>query len=505
MKKFFLTIILIFATATNVFAAKIPDNIKSLVRKDFAKADFRFDGMIILPDGMLYLPLYPALIKTPDKLEIKSTIPENKSLKDEPDVVVFNNDFALLKILTDSKGRKTVLNIQKPPIEVKTGLLPQDLLVPTGLIIPDNIKGIIGNLQIPTTLDAGLRVKAEPFSEYTATKNTSKTTKNLISKIPQLQNKTIYIATCYSKNIQVVQEESSKPQYALAQRATPVDMKLTPDDQFLLVTTYGKTFVDVISLADERFIKQIDLTTKAQEIVIDKINNKAYVSSADTASIYIIDISTMTLKQKIKVKGMCEKLYLSDDATKLFYTDKKTNDVWVIELDNGFVIKDIGSFPNVSRIVFTQGKIYITSRTKNRLAIVDYATMSLIKEIPVEVKPIDMLVYKNNLYVLGAQNNVLQVVNTVNDEITDTIFLNTNGFSTKIYQIKNTNVAIVTDIKMDKYSVLDLDKKLILKTNLLEIPVSTVAVVNKVRKINEGINEGVKQKGKNENRKPAKK
>lgn len=509
MRKFFLTIILIFATATNVFAAKIPDNVKSLVRKDFAKADFRFDGLIILPDGMLYLPLYPALIKTPDKLEIKSTIPENKALKDEPDVIIFNNDFVLLKILSDSKGRKTVLNMAKPPTEVKTGLLPQDLLVPTGLIIPDNIKGIIGNLQISTALDAGLRVKSEPFLEYTALKNTTQTTKNLVSKVPQLENKTIYIATCYSKNIQVVQDESSKPQYALAQRATPIDMKLTPDDQFLLVTTYGKTFVDVISLADEKFIKQIDLTTPAQEIVIDKIGNKAYVSSANDSSIYIIDLTTMALKQKLKVKGMCEKLYLSEDATKLFYTDRKTNDTWVIELDNGFVIKDIGSFPNVSKIVLTQGKVYITSRTKNRLAIVDYATMSLIKEVPVEVKPIDMLVYKDKLFVLGAQNNVVQVINTANDEITDMIALNTKGFSTKIYHIKNTNIAIITDIKMDKYSVLDLDKKLVLKTNILEIPVSTVAVVNKVKKINEGVNGvvkvGIKQRGKSGNRKPAKK
>lgn len=486
MKKLILTILLIFATATNVFAAKIPDSVKSMVRKDFPKTEFRFDGLIILPDGMLYLPLYPALVKNPEKLEIKSTIPENKTLKDEPDVVVFNSDFALLKVLTDAKGRKTVLNMAKPPLEVKTGLLPQDLLVPTGLIIPDNIKGIIGNLQITTALDAGLRVKAEPFLEYASIKTTTQTTKNLVSKVAQLDNKTIYIATCYSKNIQVVQDESSKPQYALAQRATPIDIKLTPDEQFLLVTTYGKSFVDVISLADEKFIKQIDLTTPAQEIAIDKINNKAYVSSSDDSSLYIIDLTTMTLKQKLKVKGMCEKLSLSDDATKLFYTDRKTNDVWVVELDNGFVIKDIGSFPNVSKIAFTQGKIYITSRTKNRLAVVDYATLSLIKELKVEIKPVDMLVYKDKLFVLGAQNNTVQVINTVNDELTDTINLNTKGFSTKIYQVKGTNVAIVTDIKMNKYSVLDLDKKLILKTNLLEIPVSTVAITNKVKKINGG-------------------
>lgn len=483
MKKIILILILIFATATTVFAAKIPDNIKNIVKKDFAKADFRFDGLVTMPDGTLYLPLYPALVKKPEVLEVKSTVPANKKLVDEPEVIIFNNDFVLLKILIDQKGRKTVLNVKDPPVEVRTGLLPQDMLVPTGLIIPDNIKGIIGNLQIPTALDAGLRVQSEPILENKIIK-TTQATKDLVAKVPQLTNKTLYIATCYSKNIQVVQGESKAPEYALAQKAIPIDIEATPDDKFLLVSVYSKTFVDVISLADEKVIKQIDLTTPAEKIVIDKISNKAYVSSSDASSIYIIDLNTMVLKQRIKIKGACEKLSLSEDGSKLFYVDRKTNDVWVIELNNQFVIKNIGNFPNVSKIEFAQGKIYITSRTKNRLAIVDYATLGLIKEVEIEAKPIDMLVYKDNLYILSAQNNTVQVLNTITDEFTDTIKLNTAGFSTKIYRIKNTNIAIVTDTKTNKYSVLDLDKKLVIKTNILEIPVSEIVVVPKVRKIN---------------------
>lgn len=483
MKKILLILILMITTATGAFAQKIPDNVKAFIKKDFTKVDFRFDGLITLPDGTLYLPLYPALVKKPPVIEIKTTVPANKNLSDEPDIIVLNNDFAFLKVITDQKGRKTVLNLKEPPIEVRTGLLPQEMLVPTGLIIPDNIKGIIGNLQIPTALDAGLRINSEPFLEKKTIK-TYKTSKNIVDKISQLQNKTMYIATCYSKNIQVVQGESNNPEYALAQKSIPIDIKATPDDKFLLVTSFSKTYVDVISLADERVIRQIDLTTQGGEIVVDKSRYKAYVASPDDSSIYVIDLYTMTLKQKIKIKGMCERLYLSDDATKLFYADKKKNDVWVIELNNQFTMKNIGNFPNVSKIAFAQGKIYLVSRTKNKLAIIDYATLSLIKEIAVLPKPIDMLLYKDNLYILSAQNNYVQVLNTINDAITNTINLNTNGFSTKIYQLKNTNIALVMDTKIDKYSVIDLDKKEVLKTNFLEIPVSEIVVVPKVRKVN---------------------
>lgn len=482
MKKLIITLILILTTSTSAFAAKIPDNVKSLIKKDFAKADFRFDGLITMPDGTLYLPLFPALVKKPEKLLVASTIPANQTLAQEPDVVILNNDFALLKVLIDSKGRKTVLNIKDPPLEVKTGLLPQDLLVPSGLVIPDNIKGIMGNLQIGTAQDAGIRTEAEPFLENKTVK-TSKVEKNLVDKVVQLENKTMYIATCYSKNIQVVQGESSLPEYALSQTSIPIDMKATPDDKFLLVTSYGKTFVNVISLADERIIRQLDLTTQAEEIVVDKNKNIAYVSSSADSSIYIIDLYTMTLKQKIKVKGMCEKLSITEDGSKLFYVDGKTNDVWIIEPNNQFVIKNIGNFPNVSKIAYAQGKIYITSRTKNRLAVIDYVTLGLIKEIDVASKPIDMLVYKDNLYVLSAQSNVIQVLNTIDDEITQTIDLNTNGFSTQIYRIKNTDIALIMDTKANKYSVLDLDKNQVIKTNILDIPVSEIVVTPKIRKI----------------------
>lgn len=483
MKKLLLTLLILMVSTTGAWAAKVPDDIKSVVTKDFPKADFRFDGLITLPDGALYLPLYPALVKKPEKLEIKSTIPEGKTLKDEPEVVIFNNDFTLLKVLTDIKGRKTVINMKEPPVEVRTGLLPQDMLVPTGLVIPDNIKGIIGNLQISTALDAGLRITSESFLGKKTIKDT-KTGKNLVAKVPQLEGKTLYLATCYSKNIQVVQGENSIPEYALAQKTIPIDMKATPDDKFLLVSTFSKTFVDVISLADERVIKQLDLTTQAEEIVVDNVNNKAYISSTEASSIYIVDLNTMTLKQKLKVKGMCEKLALSDDGKKLFYANKKNGDVWVIELDNDFTIRNIGNFPNISKIAIANGKIYIISRTKNKLAIVDYVTSGLIKEFDIDPKPIDMLVYKKNLYILSAQSNVVQVLNTDTDDMTDKISLNTNGFSTKIYRIKNTNIALVMDTKVAKYSVLDLDKKQVIKTNILEVPVSNVVVVPTVRKIN---------------------
>ena len=252
----------------------------------------------------------------------------------------------------------------------------------------------------------------------------------------------------------------------------------------MIVTSYGSPTINIISLADEDIIKQIHLATKPDEILIDNEKKIAYVSSAEGSSIYVVNLESMTLSKQIKINGMCEKLTLSDDGSKIFYFDKKTHEIWAIELDNNYLLKDIGKFPNVSKIAFNNNKIYITSRTKNHLAIIDYDTNGLIAEIPICEKPVDMISHENSVYILGATDNVVQVIDTQIDKLTDSIYLNTKGFSTNIDKIENTNLAIVSDSRASIYCVLDLTNKRVVKASAIEVPIRTIVVTDKVKKLN---------------------
>ncbi|MFR1672819.1 MAG: hypothetical protein ACLSWI_07755, partial [Candidatus Gastranaerophilaceae bacterium] len=158
--------------------------------------------------------------------------------------------------------------------------------------------------------------------------------------------------------------------------------------------------------------------------------------------------------------------------------------IWAIELDNDYLLKEIGKFPNVSKIAFTNNKIYILSRTKNHLAIIDYDTIGLIAETEVCEKPIDAVTFHDKLYILGATDNVIEVLDTKTDLITDKIYLSTYGFSTKIYHIEGTNIALITDTKSSLYTIFDLGMKQVIKTVPLDIPVSSIVVTEKVKKIN---------------------
>lgn len=475
MRKFLLVLGLILLTCTSVFAAKIPEEVKSYIENSIPGTDIRFDGVIITPDNTVYLPLFPSLFSDIKSLKIKSTYPENMELSQKPDIVIFNNDFVLLKVLSDGEGRKTVLYLQNPPLQVRTGLLPQDMLVPSGLILPENIKGITGNLKIDTkSEDVIKQTSKESFEEFLAEEDVVQNQ----TLIPQLKGKILFVTTNYSKNIQVLEPAKNMPLYSLAQKSIPIDIEAVDNGKFLLVTSYERPFLDIISVPDSRFIKQIDLGSFPDKILVDYTANKAYITSPTASTIFVVDLKTMSLIQKIKINGYCENLLLSGD--KIFYTDKLKGDIWSIEIDKGYTLKNIGKFPNVSALAFADNNLYIASRTKSRVAVVDYSTLGLISEFTTVNKPVKMTIYKNILHILGAQNNVVQRINIANGKPLEPIELNTDGFTTGYNPILGTDLAVYVDVKKNLYSIVNLSTGKLLKTYSTTVPIKEVVVTDKV-------------------------
>lgn len=476
MKKILLFLLILFIAVTPSFATKMPEDVVEYIEKTVPGTDIRFDGVVILPEGTIYLPLYPSLFSDINKLKIKESIPAGQGLGQRPDLIIFNNDFVLLKVLSDGSGKKTILHMATPPLEVRTGLLPQDMLVPSGLIIPENLKGIIGNLNIDTKNEDVIKLNIkESFEEFLSDQNKIGTQ----TLIPQLKNKTIYITTNYSKNIQVLEPATTSPEYSLAQRSIPINIEPVNNGKFILVTSYERPYLDVVSVADSRFIKQIALGTNPEEIVIDESNNKAYISAPQASVIFVIDLKTMSMVQKIRVNGYCEKFLLADN--KIFYVDKMKGEIWAIEPDNKYALRSIGKFPNISALMYANNKLYIASRTKSRIAIVDYETMELEKEFTVPNKPVAMIINDDIIYVLSAQNNVIQMIDSKNGELINKIELSSGGFSSRFNRIRGTNLAVVADVKENKYHIIDLSKGTLIKTYQVNVPIKDVKISERIK------------------------
>ena len=97
-----LAVLLIYSvTSLSAFATKLPDKIVGTIKKELPKSSIRFDGLISMPDGTIYLPVLPSNPKRNDEGKVVSTYPSGKKLSQLPDVVLFDSNFALLKVIKE--------------------------------------------------------------------------------------------------------------------------------------------------------------------------------------------------------------------------------------------------------------------------------------------------------------------------------------------------------------------------------------------------------------------
>ena len=87
------------------------------------------------------------------------------------------------------------------------------------------------------------------------------------------------------------------------------------------------------------------------------------------------------------------------------------------------------------------------------------------------------MIKNNKLFVLSAATNSIDVVNPQTKLLEKTIPLKIAGFSTKFNPIKNSDMVIITNVMENKYVVFDLLKQKVLQINPIDIPITTLTVV----------------------------
>ena len=344
IKSLILSLLILFTVNMSVEASQLPKTVKSFLLSQKKVPTIRFDGVVTYNSDVMYLPIYPAYPVEVETLKIVKTYPENKTMDQLPEMVLFNNNFSLLKIV------KTVASIPNVPVEIKTGLLPQDIMVPHGLVLPDNLAGILGDVQIPLVGSA----KTSTFiTRKTAPLPTGKRVADTkIHNVPNaLKNKLFFVNNFQTSYLQVFSSTVTEPLYSLKTSGVMKDVKPVMNGRYLLAATSNKKNIDVIDVQNEYIAKNIDLTSLPTEIVVDDINKKAYVASISDESLSIIDLESMSMKEKIQLVGSPQRMSLSSDGTKLAYTDMKTSNVYILDLVNDYENKLITKFPNITKMI----------------------------------------------------------------------------------------------------------------------------------------------------------
>lgn len=472
LNKFLILLLICFGANSCAFATKLPDSVVKYVNQQVPNAAIRFDGLISFPDGTLYIPVLPSDVPKDAKGTVKSTIPAHKQLSQKPNLILFDTNLALLKVIKNDKGKPTVMNPDDMPFVVKTGVLPQDMLVPPGMIMPDDLKIILGDLKIPLASSAVNNfINEKPKSA--PVKAPAK-----LTVIPELNNKSILATTLDSNLINVIPTNTTGTKYTINSDSFPKFIQPVMDGRYLLIGGCGRTYLDVADLKLRVLAKKIELAYQPSEIVLALDKTKAYVATFDEQLIFLIDLKSMTVLEKIKIKGYPKNLALDENGQYLTYMDKATGDIYTLSIngekyDNKFIVKS----ENVSKLLPIGNIIYAISRTKNELQVIDNKIQDYIYTQPLQLKPVDMFLYKENIYVLTADNRI-QIFNIKNYDITKTIKLPTNGFSNNILQVRGSNLAIATNAADKKYFVVNLDTAEIVQTVPTDILINEARILS---------------------------
>lgn len=512
-KSLILILIIFCFNALCAQATQIPSQVRSFLVSQKKVPHIRFDSVVVYSDELMYLPVFPAYPEEVENLSIVKTYPENQSMSQFPDMVLFNNNFALLKVVKTGQNTLSVRNIPDLPVEIKTGILPQDMMVPRGLVFPDTLAGILGDVQIPLVGSAksATFVSTRKTAPLPTGKRVADTKKYNVPS--SLKNKLFFVNNFQTEYLQVFSSTVSEPLYSLKTSGVMKDIKPVLGGRYILAAIKDKKSIDVIDIANEYVVKHIDLTAIPSEIAVDDVNKKAYVASVKDESLSVIDLETMTMEEKIQLVGSPQKLSLSADGSKLAYLDMKTSSIYVLDLSDEYANKLISSYPNTTKLILGNNVLYAIARTQPKLRIIHFDLLqdnevvkskkqlkkekeqqkleekeddsytedimistdfmepvvdeliqnaktysTSIKDINVGQKPIDMYEKDGKIFVLCAGDNSVYAYDNSNGDVKSEK-LPVDGFSKAFTPVPNSNLAVITNMSDLKYVVYDMTKE----------------------------------------------
>lgn len=455
-----------FNIGLSALATELPARVVEYLKTEYPKATVRFDGLIELPDGTQYLPVLPLSyenIDTPQK--IVQTIPANLTLKSKPDLVLFANNLSLLKVIKNPDGTLTLLDSNEIPVQVKLGLLPQDLVVPEKLIIPRELKIILGDLKISVRGEDRYEIPVSANQKANSVSNIANKTNNKSPELKNLVNKTIYATSFQSNLVNIINPETGNVINAVKLTSVPSDIAITDDKRYVLVSSFASDKISVIDNISKTYVKDIEVGKQPVSITIANGQDLAYIANRLSSTISVIDLKNMNLLKEISVTGNPINLIVSEDSENLFYNDSFSGKVYKLNLSTKTAKPEmLIQVNNISKMLQKDGYLFVLSRTGNKMTVFDLNANKKLKEIEVGSKPVDIKYANEKLYVLAAGSSELSVVDIPTLEIAGKIELKRGSFAKSITIFDSESKAIVSTVDSYEISIVDLLKGSVITT-----------------------------------------
>ena len=511
----------VFLGIQHANATELPPIIVEYLTKTYPGVNIRFDGLIELTDGTTYLPVIPVVYAEHDgSARVTMSIPEKN---EKPDLIIFANNLSLLKVIKDEENEKTIMGGASVPLKVKLGLLPQDLVVPQGLVIPPDMGSILGDLVVPSSgseltkmLSNELPVVPSSKPEQSVTELTPEsstvieevkkpvqqvvTTPSPPQALTPAQNSTadsrlpgltddslfglsgrlLYIDNITGNYLYVVDPQLSKVVKSVKIASLPFNMILGNDLKTLYVICLAGNSVAAVNIKTNQVENIIKVGLRPADIAITPDGKKLFVTNSGSGDISVIDTSVFEIVNTVGVQGIPDGIVASND-NESFYTFNRASGIvskWnSIDTEQRkflFMVKN----PYAMIVNPAETKLYVTSRTENNLMIYDLVESKYDGVVELGNKPLDLLVSEDGqvIYVLEAGEDKISYIDANTQEALGSIDLMSGGFPSSMVLLPNKKMVLVTNAESDKLTLVDLENKKVVTTIPIGITSKTLVI-----------------------------
>ncbi len=465
------------------FATKLPQDVWKYIKQSLPNAQQRFDSVVTISDDVMYIPLYPPSDTTVDSIQIDYTYPEKKPLSALPEVVLFNNGYSLLKVFKDEKGNYTLTKKDDLPIKVRLGLMPQDMLTPVGLKMPESLKLTLGDLLIPSKEESSLTLKDQD-KEKAKSPYAPQVKRNQFIPVVDFKDKKTFINPQNSKFLSVYDNTSKEPLYELKLSSMPSKIVTSEKSKVALVLYWSTKNLEIIDLKDERTIATIPIDAQATDVALNKKENLAYVTSQNAKAIYVVNLNSMQLDKVVKLDQKPSKITYCDLDESISFYDEYSQKVFNVTKSGAeFIVQPLGTVANASKILSDMANVYVLSRTDSQLYVFDKALAKQLNVVDLDKKPTDALIHEHKVFILCSKEGFMDVYDTVEGKIISREQLSKDGFYSKLTLIPNGNNIMITGINAKNYLIYNLETMKLVKAQESYIDVANIIILDKSQRL----------------------
>lgn len=450
------------------YATDIPAGVLNYLRQKDPRVKVRFDGLVLFSNGQSYVPVIP---QDPslnvDPQQVIATLPEKANY---PDLIQFDNNFFLMRLVQTSSGRLTFPKMTEYPIQLKEGLLPQDFVMPKNLFIPVELKVILGALPYnpsytPTNTPAIVPVLAGFSADQL--KNTARQT---------------YVFDLNQQKILGIDPITGNKTGEVALNCSPSGMQMSPDGKLLFIPCLSTNELVVVDTSANLVKTRVPVGQRPDAVLYVNPLNDVVISNRYSSFLSVISGEDLVSGQKIELPGNGGAMVQipGEKVPKLLVADAFKPKIYVVNLNTGLIEKTIEALPEISALKILQPEkgpmeIWAISRTKDQLRVLDFAGKEL-KTLDVGNKPVEMSVYENKVLVLSAGDSQIRLIDRARKELISSVALEPEGFPSGMVTVPSEKRTYVTMAAMNRLVILNPESGTIETSLPVEFRASMIAM-----------------------------